>query len=241
MVDDLLTCYYCLDVDEESEKDLIAPCSCKTYVHRKCLDEFRRKSYTPTSVTHCSVCKDAYQYEKPKQQVPSCCEWQILFCSEIVSKLFLLLLMCCFTGLVIFLVDSLDDNLELAKYVSKCLCVPSVVSYLILSMISTITLLGFAKFIGCLQAPRRRTSNIETPLNWHCNNCVVVESENISNLLLVFFIFGVLLFFLTGIVLLLNMVGAAANVATTRLYERKRKAMVVIKKRVKDLRPLETC
>ncbi|KAH9197808.1 hypothetical protein AeNC1_000175 [Aphanomyces euteiches] len=59
-------CYICLDsVNRTSGDDLelIAPCACQTYIHRCCLDGWRRTSQTINCQTHCPTCLKAFQME----------------------------------------------------------------------------------------------------------------------------------------------------------------------------------
>eukprot|EP01006_Ploeotia_vitrea_P003346 TRINITY_DN112467_c0_g1_i1.p1 TRINITY_DN112467_c0_g1~~TRINITY_DN112467_c0_g1_i1.p1 ORF type:complete len:435 (-),score=39.06 TRINITY_DN112467_c0_g1_i1:153-1457(-) len=53
------TCWICLE-DSPKDSELIRPCLCATYVHRKCLDEWRFSGFTPTSYTSCPNCRWQY-------------------------------------------------------------------------------------------------------------------------------------------------------------------------------------
>ncbi|OQR91154.1 hypothetical protein THRCLA_09090 [Thraustotheca clavata] len=55
------TCYICLDSDVKSE--IIAPCSCSTYVHRSCLEKWRLTSTSEEALTHCPTCRSRYRLE----------------------------------------------------------------------------------------------------------------------------------------------------------------------------------
>ncbi|KAF0742423.1 hypothetical protein Ae201684P_008222 [Aphanomyces euteiches] len=59
-------CYICLDSMNGPSGDayeLMAPCACQTYIHRSCLDGWRRMSKTEKPQTHCPTCKTAFQME----------------------------------------------------------------------------------------------------------------------------------------------------------------------------------
>ena len=67
-------CIICLDDDVDhggaksngagGKYELIAPCVCRSYVHRRCLDVWRVSSMVPQAMTHCPTCKTAYEYEE---------------------------------------------------------------------------------------------------------------------------------------------------------------------------------
>ena len=55
-------CRFCLD-DADDDK-WISPCKCRgsqKYVHKRCLDAWRRTSINPRALTHCTVCHTAYK------------------------------------------------------------------------------------------------------------------------------------------------------------------------------------
>ncbi|KAG9398078.1 hypothetical protein AC1031_014999 [Aphanomyces cochlioides] len=63
---DLPCCYICMDSrtgEENSPDELIAPCSCYTYVHRKCLDHWRTTSFTYNCMTQCPTCRSNYMFD----------------------------------------------------------------------------------------------------------------------------------------------------------------------------------
>ncbi|KAF0704248.1 Aste57867_7399 [Aphanomyces stellatus] len=47
-----------------SPLELIAPCSCLTYVHRQCLDHWRATSDTYHAMTECPTCHDEYRIQR---------------------------------------------------------------------------------------------------------------------------------------------------------------------------------
>eukprot|EP00759_Apiculatamorpha_spiralis_P047817 PhF_6_TR43351/c0_g2_i1/m.66396 len=51
-------CVICLS--ESDEENLFRPCLCKSYVHRKCLREWRHRGQNLRAYTHCPTC--AYMY-----------------------------------------------------------------------------------------------------------------------------------------------------------------------------------
>lgn len=63
-LEEAVICRICLSSDEQEK--MIAPCSCRgsaRWVHRDCLDEWRAQERVPWAFTHCSVCRDAYEFE----------------------------------------------------------------------------------------------------------------------------------------------------------------------------------
>ncbi|KAG9398077.1 hypothetical protein AC1031_014998 [Aphanomyces cochlioides] len=59
-------CYICTDTTcgfINSPTELIAPCSCRTYVHRKCLDHWRVTSFAYNCMTECPTCRNEYEFE----------------------------------------------------------------------------------------------------------------------------------------------------------------------------------
>lgn len=67
--DDDTTCIICLQADcDDAEvgddgRELMAPCACRSYVHRHCLNMWRSNSMVPGAMTECPTCKSQYQYE----------------------------------------------------------------------------------------------------------------------------------------------------------------------------------
>ncbi|CAK4104279.1 unnamed protein product, partial [Aphanomyces euteiches] len=61
---DTPSCYICLDSMcglEGDDLELIAPCACQTFVHRRCLDDWHKSS---NSKAHCQTCKSAFEFEE---------------------------------------------------------------------------------------------------------------------------------------------------------------------------------
>ncbi|KAF0687945.1 Aste57867_20437 [Aphanomyces stellatus] len=59
-------CYICTESTNARAGDLMelmAPCACRTFVHRVCLDNWRRVSTAASSATHCRTCKSAFEME----------------------------------------------------------------------------------------------------------------------------------------------------------------------------------
>jgi hypothetical protein len=59
-----MLCRICLGDDEPAA--MVAPCRCRgtsKWVHRFCLDEWRAQERVPLAFTHCSVCREAYEFE----------------------------------------------------------------------------------------------------------------------------------------------------------------------------------
>ncbi|KAF0718860.1 hypothetical protein As57867_001423, partial [Aphanomyces stellatus] len=72
------SCYICRDlkaVDHGNGGDaleLVAPCVCRSHVHRGCLDAWRRCSLSKTALSHCPTCKTAFELD-PTPSIP----WQL--------------------------------------------------------------------------------------------------------------------------------------------------------------------
>ncbi|KAF0715147.1 Aste57867_3542 [Aphanomyces stellatus] len=61
---ELRYCFVCLDDTmgaDDGPMELIAPCPCRSHVHRACLDDWRRLSDAPDAASHCSACKSAFE------------------------------------------------------------------------------------------------------------------------------------------------------------------------------------
>lgn len=56
-------CKYCLESIDVESKYVVLPCSCKTYVHRKCLEEWFDKSGRKV---RCEICNTKYNYKPLK-------------------------------------------------------------------------------------------------------------------------------------------------------------------------------
>ncbi|CAK4083660.1 unnamed protein product [Aphanomyces euteiches] len=60
-------CYMCMDTtngSENSAMELIAPCLCQSFVHRKCLDHWRVTSFTYNAMTECPTCREQYHFDQ---------------------------------------------------------------------------------------------------------------------------------------------------------------------------------
>lgn len=223
-------CIYCLENDKEENDELIAPCSCKSYVHRSCLDTFRTSSTTLLAMTHCSVCKDAFEYETVPEPRPYCCEWQALFCCELLGKLVVFLCSIAFTALVMYLIDSMDNDIEIAGLLPAG--VPNYLAYLFFSFVFTVMLIGMAAiFTSFCDGVSMRSSPIDC-------SCIILDSEAMENMIALFCFLGILLALCTGLLVMLNMITATANVTTMKMYNRRRRVVIASEKRVKNLRPL---
>ena len=53
------TCRICLE-DDTPNDTLIRPCTCKDYVHKNCLNEWRYSSKNSINKTYCTVCKNKF-------------------------------------------------------------------------------------------------------------------------------------------------------------------------------------
>ncbi|KAF0687942.1 Aste57867_20434 [Aphanomyces stellatus] len=86
---DAPSCYLCTETQSSSSTaqcdpiELLAPCACQTYIHRACLDDWRRMSTTSNARTHCPTCKSAFEFE-------SLCLWDRVHRGlDVVSPLYL--------------------------------------------------------------------------------------------------------------------------------------------------------
>jgi len=60
-----IVCRICLDHEDTPSNPLLRPCHCKgsmAYVHRNCLNEWRRQSIHPNSINQCDTCKFNYRF-----------------------------------------------------------------------------------------------------------------------------------------------------------------------------------
>ncbi|KAF0682740.1 Aste57867_25143 [Aphanomyces stellatus] len=74
------TCYLCADVTHEptDAMELIAPCACRSYIHRSCLDDWRRTSIAAKS--NCPTCTQPYEMEEAETMPTNVVEvaWDVL-------------------------------------------------------------------------------------------------------------------------------------------------------------------
>ncbi|KAF0698081.1 Aste57867_11278 [Aphanomyces stellatus] len=64
--DNAPTCYMCMESTHgcfDTPLELIAPCACQSFVHRKCLDHWRVTSYTYQAMTRCPTCHQDYTFD----------------------------------------------------------------------------------------------------------------------------------------------------------------------------------
>ena len=60
-----IVCRICLDHEDTPSNPLLRPCHCKgsmAYVHRNCLNKWRRRSINPNSIYQCDTCKFEYRF-----------------------------------------------------------------------------------------------------------------------------------------------------------------------------------
>ena len=60
-----IVCRICLDHEDTPSNPLLRPCRCRgsmAYVHRNCLNEWRRQSIHPNSIYQCDTCKFEYRF-----------------------------------------------------------------------------------------------------------------------------------------------------------------------------------
>ena len=89
-LEDALLCRICLGDDETSE--LIAPCSCRgssRWVHRFCLDEWRAQERVTLAFSHCSVCRDAYDFEPEQSQSGAIVRQRMCFGLHVTRDIFI--------------------------------------------------------------------------------------------------------------------------------------------------------
>jgi len=61
----VIVCRICLDHEDTPSNPLLRPCRCRgsmAYVHRNCLNEWRRQSIHPNSIYQCDTCKFEYRF-----------------------------------------------------------------------------------------------------------------------------------------------------------------------------------
>ncbi|CAK4609780.1 hypothetical protein AeMF1_009534 [Aphanomyces euteiches] len=100
-------CYICLDTssgEENSPDELLAPCSCMTHVHRKCLDHWRATSFTYNCMTHCPTCQEPYEFEPIEGESPEEIKKQINRARW--GRALLVLLVILFGIMIIALIDA---------------------------------------------------------------------------------------------------------------------------------------
>ena len=232
-MDALQDCWICLDNDASNVRDFIAPCSCKAYVHRTCLDKFRTRSSTNYAMSHCSVCHSKFEYEDVESESESnCCEWRwhYYFCVELIKRCFFTALSVIALTLLVFCLDKSDGDFEILKYFPKN--TPAFVAYLTVSSVLTVVLIGAFNMM-CMWAEQNHMGYLSGNNVW-----IVSDTETLDSLLLLICVFAILMFFLTGLVVIFNIFGAAANVAADKLYQQSQRKKLVQIRKVKDLRPL---
>ena len=61
MEEEIDTCRYCLSDTSTFDNPLILPCNCKQYVHKKCIEKWRRKKIHSTQYHKCEICLENYK------------------------------------------------------------------------------------------------------------------------------------------------------------------------------------
>ncbi|CAK4083661.1 unnamed protein product [Aphanomyces euteiches] len=100
-------CYICMDStngEDNSPMELIAPCSCYTYVHRKCLDHWRVTSLTYNCMTHCPTCRSKYEFEDISSTNPQDIKTKIFRAK--LWRAFIVLLVVVVGSMIIALIDA---------------------------------------------------------------------------------------------------------------------------------------
>ncbi|KAF0698082.1 Aste57867_11279 [Aphanomyces stellatus] len=100
------TCYMCMEStygSVDTPLELIAPCVCRSYVHRKCLDHWRVTSNTSQAMTRCPTCRQDYTFDVV--QVPNDEKLKNAISSEQCWRWFLVLGVTWLGSMVIWLID----------------------------------------------------------------------------------------------------------------------------------------
>ena len=64
--EEISKCRYCLEEEDTDQNPLIVPCQCTgstKYVHRKCLDQWRKEALNPHNLHRCEICHIEYQIQ----------------------------------------------------------------------------------------------------------------------------------------------------------------------------------
>ncbi|KAG9398065.1 hypothetical protein AC1031_014983 [Aphanomyces cochlioides] len=260
-------CYICLDTslgEENSPDELIAPCSCMTHVHRKCLDHWRATSFAYNCMTHCPTCQEPYEFEPIEGESPE----------EIKKKInrarwgraLLVLLVILFGSMIIALIDAGTPkffglhwnalNGQIYNWIGLT-SVPRFVIYFLLSLamtaLITCLVLGIRWCWRCrrngVRAGRvyRRTNhdhrgvdaddNTYTSVCW-CDVSICDCSRDYGDYAIIMVVVVAICAVLAGIVLIcVALVGGVGSVVD-RKGEQRIRTLQVQEKRVKNLRPL---
>ncbi|CAK4669865.1 unnamed protein product, partial [Aphanomyces euteiches] len=100
-------CFRCNDSTnggENSPMELIAPCSCQSYVHRKCFDHYRITSVEFSVIYYCPTCRDKYEIEEVPATSPEEYKKQLL--KARLGRIFIVLLVIALGSMVIALIDA---------------------------------------------------------------------------------------------------------------------------------------
>jgi hypothetical protein len=100
-----IVCRICLDHEDTPSNPLLRPCRCRgsmAYVHRNCLNEWRRQSIHPNSIYQCDTCKFEYRFAtaiRPDRfTIARVLAWPFTIHLLSVMALFLSVFWVCFAG-----------------------------------------------------------------------------------------------------------------------------------------------
>ncbi|EQC36656.1 hypothetical protein SDRG_06093 [Saprolegnia diclina VS20] len=209
----------CLRCYRRSTTDLIAPCSCASYVHRDCLAA--RRVLNASAVTHCKACGDAYDlYELPAEAA----EYTRRLRLAQLLRVLAVLLAVTFGCVMIYCVEEstakkyrnawTDEDRALNEWLAS-ICCPRFVAHFVISLVFTAIAMGL--FLGCLLL----SPTIERCIN-ACNRRCGRHGVTIFALCLIVLVIGSMR--LVGLYMVLmaltGVLGAAASVgATSRIYK----------------------
>ncbi|KAG9398079.1 hypothetical protein AC1031_015000 [Aphanomyces cochlioides] len=257
--DELPHCYICMDStsgEENSPMELIAPCSCPTYVHRKCLDNWRATSFTYNCMTHCPTCRNMYEFElvvadnsdELKKKVHKARWW----------RAFIVLLVVLVSSMVIALIDAGTPKFFNLHWDGKIYHwiglkqVPRFVIYFLLSLAMTALITCLVILIrwcwyngvcdGCAYGCDRTQCcvlDIDGPNSGVCCGCNGCDCSGDCGEFAIILI-GVILVcaVVAGLVLIFIAIVGGVGSVVDRRGERRIRALQVQQSRIKNLRPL---
>lgn len=98
-----LCCRFCLDTNQSEDNPLIAPCRCNgtsKYVHRACLDAWRKQSLNPKAITQCTICSTPFRIQHKDGNLKHRC-WKTRLALDICAYLGLRLLAFLATSIIL--------------------------------------------------------------------------------------------------------------------------------------------
>ncbi|OQR91162.1 hypothetical protein THRCLA_09091 [Thraustotheca clavata] len=236
-------CYMCLDNccdGKDMPMELIAPCPCESYVHRKCLDHWRVTSYTVNAMTHCPTCKTAYVLKEFGAEE----DYKRLLRKEQLKRLFLVVLVVFIGSGVIWLIDRGTPKFfqlhwngmdgKLYDWVGLETC-PRFLVYFVMSLLMTAFIIGVITIVClCIEACRQPGTCVcygDCSGLCDCGSCGGEAAPVVLIIVVALFIFVGLYMLFVAIV---GTIGSAAN----RIGERRVRTVQTTFQHVENLRPL---